>query len=86
MAEMQVVHPALVVSLGATAARALLGPGARVLRQRGQIAEGPEGAPVLVTVHPASIIRMREPAERRAAFDQFVRDLRPILQYVGTRV
>jgi DNA polymerase len=86
MAEMQVVHPALVVSLGATAARALLGPGARVLRQRGQIVEGPNGVPVLVTVHPASIIRMREPAERHAAFDQFVRDLRPILQYVGTRV
>lgn len=86
MAEMQVVRPALVVSLGATATRALLGPGARVLRQRGQIVEGPEGLPVLVTVHPASILRMKEPADRHAAFDQFVRDLQPVPDYVATRV
>lgn len=86
MAEMQVVRPALVVSLGATAARALLGPGARVLRQRGQIVEGPQGRPVLVTVHPASILRMKEPADRHAAFDQFVQDLRPVPDYAATRV
>jgi DNA polymerase len=86
MAEMQVVQPALVVSLGATAARSLLGPGARVLRQRGQIFEGPSGVPVLVTVHPASILRIKEPADRHAAFDQFVRDLQPLLDYAGTRV
>ena len=79
MAEMQVVKPALVVSLGATAARALLGPGARVLRQRGQIVEGPHGVPVLITVHPASILRTKNHADRHAAFDQFVRDLQPIL-------
>jgi DNA polymerase len=86
MAEMQVVRPALVVGLGATAARSLLGPGAQVLRQRGQIFEGPSGVPVLVTVHPASILRIKEPADRHAAFDQFVRDLQPILDYAGTRV
>jgi uracil-DNA glycosylase family protein len=86
MAEIEVVHPALVVGLGATAARALLGPGARVLRQRGQILEGPHGVPVLVTVHPASIVRVREPADRHAAFEQFVRDLRPILAHVAARV
>jgi DNA polymerase len=86
VAEMQVVKPALVVSLGATAARALLGPSARVLRQRGQIVGGPDGVPVLVTVHPASILRMKEPAERRDAFDQFVRDLQPMREYAATRV
>jgi DNA polymerase len=86
MAEMQVVKPALVVSLGATAARALLGPGARVLQQRGQIVEGPRGLPVLITVHPASILRMKEHSDRHAAFDQFVRDLQPILDYAATRV
>ncbi len=68
VAEMHLVHPALVVGLGATAARALLGPGVRVLRQRGQVVEVPDGEPVLVTAHPASILRMREPAERHAAF------------------
>jgi DNA polymerase len=86
MAEIHVVNPALVVSLGATAARALLGPSARVLRQRGQIVGGPEGVPVLVTVHPASILRTKESADRRDAFDQFVRDLQPMREYAATRV
>jgi DNA polymerase len=86
MAEMQVVRPELVVALGATAARALLGPSVRVLRQRGEIVEGPQEVPVLVTVHPASILRMKEPADRHAAFDQFVHDLQPVRDHVATRV
>jgi DNA polymerase len=86
MAELQVVRPSLVVGLGATAVRSLLGPSARVLRQRGRIAEGPLGVPVLVTVHPASILRMKERQDRHDAFDQFVHDLRPVLDYLGTGV
>jgi DNA polymerase len=86
MAEMQLVRPELVVALGATAARALLGPSVRVLRQRGEIVEGPQEVPVLVTVHPASILRMKQPADRHAAFDKFVSDLQPVLDHVATRV
>jgi hypothetical protein len=40
----------------------------------------------LVTVHPASIVRMKKSADRHPAFDQFVHDLRPILDHVATRV
>ena len=86
MAEMQVVRPTLIVSLGAIASRALLGPSVRVLQQRGRVAEGPLDVPVLITVHPASILRTSDPRDRHDAFDQFVDDLRPLLSYLGTGV
>jgi DNA polymerase len=82
-AEMQVVRPALVVCLGATAARSLLGPSIKVTRQRGQVVVGPLEYPVLITVHPASILRIKEQQDRHDAFDRFVDDLRPVLEYAA---
>jgi DNA polymerase len=86
MAEMQIVHPDLVVSLGATALRALLGPSIKVLQNRGRVLDGPFDTPVLVTVHPASILRMKEPEERHEAFARFMDDQRPVPTYLGTGV
>jgi uracil-DNA glycosylase family protein len=80
MAELKVVRPTLVVCLGAVAARSLLGPSVKVLEVRGQIIDGPFGHPVLVTVHPASILRAGDSAGRHDAFERFVRDLRPLRQ------
>jgi DNA polymerase len=79
MAELKVVRPALIVCLGAVAAHSLLGPSAKVSELRGQIVDGPLEHPVLVTVHPASVLRAED---RHRAFEQFVKDLRPLLEYV----
>jgi uracil-DNA glycosylase family protein len=79
MAELKVVRPTLVVCLGAVAAHSLLGPSVKVLEVRGQIVDGPFGHPVLVTVHPASVLRSED---RHGAFEQFVKDLRPLREYV----
>jgi uracil-DNA glycosylase len=76
MAEIAIVKPSVIVCLGATAARALLGPAVRVGKDRGTIVPGPDGTRVLVTVHPASIIRVRDAQERHRAHQQFVDDLR----------
>jgi DNA polymerase len=76
LAELQVVRPKLVVALGATAARALLGPAVRVTRERGKILPSDLPAPVLPTVHPASILRARDDVERRRERALFVADLR----------
>jgi hypothetical protein len=40
----------------------------------------------LITVHPASILRTKEQRDRHDAFNRFVGDLRPLLEYVGTGV
>jgi uracil-DNA glycosylase len=77
-AEIQVVDPKLIVCLGATAAKALLGPAFKVTQQRGQVLDHdtPVGVrQVLATVHPSSVLR-GDPAERDQAFAGLVADLR----------
>ena len=77
-AELTLVDPTLIVCLGATAARALLGSTFRVTKQRGQVLElaTPVGArPVLATVHPSAVLRATA-EERSAAFAGLVSDLR----------
>ena len=62
--ELALVRPALVVALGATAAQALLGRGARVGVLRGRVLEAEElGAPVIVTLHPSAVLRGGERRE-----------------------
>lgn len=73
--ELDLIQPALVVALGATAAQAMLGRDFRVTRNRGRLV-GPADAPwrFLATVHPSSILRMA-PADQDEAMDLLVRDL-----------
>jgi DNA polymerase len=77
-AEIAAVKPAIVVALGATAARALLGPAFRVTRDRGTIVETQEWGRVMATVHPSSILRAPDAAARLRERRRFVADLRRI--------
>ncbi|MEV4474731.1 UdgX family uracil-DNA binding protein [Nonomuraea salmonea] len=71
-AELAVVRPEVVVVLGATAARALLGPSFRVTRHRGEAV--PLGEAVAVaTVHPSAVLRA---PDRDAAYADFLADLK----------
>jgi DNA polymerase len=74
--ELQALAPRLVVAMGATAVRSLVGPGGRVIRDRGQTIVREGGIPVLVTVHPSSILRAPDEDSRREAYAAFVGDLR----------
>jgi uracil-DNA glycosylase len=76
--EIAAVAPRAIVALGATAARALLGPGARVLRDRGRWLPSPLAGNVLVTVHPSSLLRAATPEARLEARRAFVEDLRQV--------
>lgn len=77
-AELATVDPRVVVCLGATAGRAVLGREVRIGAERGRLLEpGPYGsAPVVITTHPSALLRMRDEAERASAFAAFVDDLR----------
>ena len=71
--ELATVRPRVLVTLGATAAKALLGSSFRLTRHRGELLEF-EGLPLLATVHPSAVLRT--PEERREeAFDGLVADL-----------
>jgi uracil-DNA glycosylase len=74
-AEIQVVHPALIVALGATAAQSLLGGGFRLLANRGRIIASVLPLPVLATVHPSSILRAPDAKTRHREMNKFVEDL-----------
>jgi uracil-DNA glycosylase len=72
-AEIQALHPKVIVCMGSTAAQALLGKQFSVLRRRG-VSVPSELAPfVMATVHPSSILRARE--GRREQMQAFIRDL-----------
>jgi uracil-DNA glycosylase len=75
-AEIEVVRPALIVLLGATAAQAVLGPAFRVSKQRGEVLPSPYGVPVLATVHPSSILRATDDESREVAMSSFIADLK----------
>jgi DNA polymerase len=74
--------PALVVCPGATAARAVVGPEARVGALRGKVLERGTGPPVVVTVHPSSVLRLAG-REQENAFHGLVRDLRLAAQFLA---
>ncbi|WP_086785999.1 uracil-DNA glycosylase family protein, partial [Streptomyces caniscabiei] len=61
LAELRLVRPEIVVALGATAGKALLGGSFRVTKDRGALlplpAEEAEGARVVATLHPSAVLR-----------------------------
>ncbi len=74
--ELRVVNPEVIVCLGATAAKALLGSAVRVTKDRGAIIErdtslGPRQ--FLVTIHPSAVLRADD---RDAAYAGLVADLK----------
>ncbi len=75
-AELTVVKPRVLVTLGATASRALLGRSFRVSRERGRLLRDTGLAPVVMaTVHPSSVLRSRDTEARREAQAALVADL-----------
>lgn len=76
-AEIRSVAPQTIVVMGATAARALLGPQARVTTLRGRVLEGLPWAPrVIATIHPSAALRADTPERREQYFEWLVSDLR----------
>jgi uracil-DNA glycosylase family protein len=84
-AELARVKPQAIVCLGATAARALIGPAFRVTKQHGELVESPLGAPIGATVHPSSVLRAPDDEAREVAFEGLVADLAAIAEAVGRR-
>ena len=74
LGEIRLITPRLIVCLGGTAVRALLGPKVKVLANRGKFFDSEWGPKILVTVHPSSILRV-PPEDRAQAFELLVKDL-----------
>ena len=87
-AELHIIDPEIIVLLGATAAKALLGPSFRVTRQRGQLILRPpiddetarQNACYMATVHPSAVLRADD---RDAAYAGLVADLEVVAEVLG---
>jgi uracil-DNA glycosylase family protein len=75
-AELDVVRPEVLVALGATAAKSLLGSTFRLMAQRGEPLESDLAPVVLATIHPSAILRGRDSEARQAQRELFMKDLR----------
>jgi DNA polymerase len=80
--EKEFVKPKLIVALGATAAQALTGNGAGILKRRGHVEDTGDGTRVFMTVHPSSLLRMPDEMSAQRAREEFKRDLQKILEMV----
>jgi DNA polymerase len=74
--ERQIVQPAIVVPLGATALRSLAGRALTIKAIRGQALPLPDGGRMVATIHPSYVLRIEEEADKRAEFARFVADLK----------
>ena len=72
--EIALVQPQAIVALGRTAATALLARDVAVGEDRGRWFAHRSGTPVLVTLHPAALLRLPE-SERAAAFEAWLQEL-----------
>ncbi len=72
------VRPRLLVLMGGSAARAVLGRAVTISRERGRPIQLADGQTVFVTVHPSFLLRIPDAAAKAREYEAFVRDLTSI--------
>jgi DNA polymerase len=81
--ELEFVAPRLVVALGATAARALLGRPTPVEANRGQLLSIAGNTTLLITVHPSALLRIPDQYKAQA-YRRFVDDLQAARRVIAS--
>jgi DNA polymerase len=76
--ELEIIKPKLVVALGATAARSVLGRPAKIEATRGKALPLEAGRSLLVTIHPSLLLRLRDSQVKARELERFVADLKQI--------
>jgi DNA polymerase len=74
--ERDIVRPDVIVALGATAVRSVLGRAATIGSLRGRPVPLDNGATAFVTIHPSALLRVQDDADKESAYVAFVADLR----------
>jgi uracil-DNA glycosylase len=81
--ERRLVKPRLIVALGATAARSLTGKPVTIQAVRGKLLALDDGAKLMITVHPSSLLRIKDRDDRHREYAAFVSDLRRTSGYLA---
>jgi len=74
--ERKLVRPELIVALGVTAARSLIGRNVTITKVRGEPMALEDGSRLVVTVHPSSLLRIEDEKDKVLRYGEFVDDLR----------
>jgi len=76
MAELDAIKPDLLILLGATAAKSLIGPDFKITEERGLL-NRPDLAPkVIATFHPSYLLRIQDPTTQEEQYTKALQDLR----------
>jgi len=75
-AELDVLKPEVLTCLGATAARALMGPDFRLMQQRGRFFPTRWAAKTIATLHPSAVLRGQDDVEQARLYAMLRDDLR----------
>ena len=75
-AELRVISPEVVVCLGATAARALIGPSFRLMQEHGRFLETRWARKTIATLHPSAVLRGEDEETQTRLYTMLVEDLR----------
>jgi uracil-DNA glycosylase len=75
-AELTLIEPEILVCLGATASRALLGPAFRLMRDHGRFIDSPWAARTIATLHPSAVLRGQDEADQARLYAMLRDDLR----------
>jgi DNA polymerase len=82
-AELETVHPTLIVALGASAAQGLLGSAFRITQEHGKVHTAPGLPPIVATLHPSAILRAQTDEDRHSQMRILVEDLREAARIAG---
>jgi len=74
--ERRLVEPRAIIALGVTAARSLTGKTVTIAKLRGKPLALADGTRLFITVHPSALLRIEDDDDKRAAYRQFVADLK----------
>lgn len=80
--ELRLVAPKLIMALGGTAARALLGYPVIVSKVRAQPTRLTPSVSIWVTVHPSFLLRVPDEVQRQREFDRFVQELKDVQEWI----
>jgi uracil-DNA glycosylase len=77
--ELELIRPEVLVCLGATASKAILGPSFRLLKQRGRFVDSTLAPKVLATYHPSAVLRADDEG-RKKIYRMLVADLKKVAE------
>ena len=76
--ELAIVKPAVIVALGATAARSVFERPMPIGKNRGEELRLTDGRPAFITIHPSALLRIQDRPDKEREYSALVADLRSV--------